>query len=66
MKLQILGTIVTWVLGRSALQDPAKEALRQKPSEVIAYLWQEKKPGQKVAFAVVRGGQRQNVTLDLP
>lgn len=51
------GDVIVAVDGRPA---PATE------SDLIAYVWQKKKPGDSVEFTVLRGGKRQTVRLPLP
>lgn len=42
------------------------DATPRTVSELIAYLFQEKRPGQKVDLLIDRGGQRQHVAMDVP
>lgn len=53
----VAGDLIIAIDGKSAAMSP---------SEFVAYLWQQKRPGQKVEFTVSRGGRQQRVTMDLP
>ena len=37
-----------------------------RESDLIAYMWQQKNPGDKVTLTILRDGQEQDVTLRLP